>query len=178
MTSFGSMSVRQQPELPQAGMKWKKLGLFRRIYELRGADQRYGSLEWVSALGTQARGEILDVSWSFHRAGLVKPVVTASPSGGGQTAILRFSWSGGGLLELENDRRYYWKKMSFWGCEWAFVDESGALVVRFRPEGILRQCASVELPADQAHGGDIPLLVLLGWYLRVLAEGDAAVVAA
>ena len=170
--------MRPQQEMLSPGMKWKKLGLFRRIYELRGADQRLGSLEWGSAIGSQARGEILDSTWSFRRTGFLKPIVTARPAGGGAAAILHCRWSGGGLLELENGRRYLWKKVSFWGCQWAFLDESGAARVRFRPEGILNSCCSVDLAADQAQDSDIPLLVLLGWYLKVLAEGDAAIVAA
>jgi hypothetical protein len=169
--------MRQRPDLPD-GLKWKKLGLFRRIYELRGEDQRYGGLEWGNAFGTQARGEILESFWSFRRTGLFKPVVTARPAGGGAAAILRCSWSGGGILQLENGRRYLWKKMSFWGCEWAFLDETGAVVVRFRPEGILRCGGIVDLATERAQGADIPLLVLLGWYLKVLAEGDAAVAVA
>ncbi|HEU5181670.1 MAG TPA: hypothetical protein VFW45_12845 [Candidatus Polarisedimenticolia bacterium] len=169
--------MRPQPELPQAGMKWKKLGIFSRRFELCREDQRFGSLEWQSVLGSQARGEILGSVWSFRRHGLLKAMVTLRRPGTEAAAgIFRYGWSGDGLLELEDGRRYQWKRLSFWGCRWVFLDHAGNEKVRFRLEGFLHGCATVEL-ADE-RDGDVPILVLLGWYLRVLAEGDAAVVAA
>jgi len=174
---FGSMSVRQQPELPQAGMKWKKLSLFSRSYELRAGDQRFGSLAWGNLFSNQARGEILGSAWTFRRHGILKAIITLRRPGSEAAAgVFRYGWSGDGILELESGRRYHWRRLSFWGCRWAFVDDAGRDKARFRLEGFLHGCASVELSED--NEGDTPLLVLLGWYLRVLAEGDAAVVAA
>jgi len=164
-------------ELPQAGMKWKKLNIFRRSFELRAQDQRFGTLEWESMLGNQARGEILGSAWVFRRHGFLKQIVTLRKPGTEAAAgIIRYCWSGDGVLELESGRRYHWKRLSFWGCRWAWVDDAGTEKIRFRLEGFLHGCASVEL--SDGRDGDVALLVLLGWYLRVLAEGDAAVVAA
>ncbi len=163
--------------LPQAGMEWKKLGIFRRSFELRAGDERFGRLEWDSMLSNQARGEILGSAWSLRRHGIFKAIVTLRVAGAEAVpGIFRYHWNGEGTLELESGRRYHWRRLSFWGCRWAFVDDAGIEKVRFRLEGFLHGCASVELAED--NEGDTPLLVLLGWYLRVLAEGDAAVVAA
>ncbi len=171
------MTVRPQPELLKAGMKWKKLSFFRRSFELRAEDQRFGTLEWESILSNQASGEIAGSPWTFRRHGLLKATVTLRRPGTETAAgIFRYGWSGDGILDLEDGRRYQWRRLSFWGCRWAFVDDAGNEKVRFRLEGFLHGCASVDLSDDQ--DGDIPILVLLGWYLRVLAEGDAAVVAA
>ena len=170
--------MRSHEEMPTSGMKWKKLSLFRRSYELRAGESRYGSLEWGNAFGTQARGEILGSVWRFRRSGIFKPIVTVQSFETGTTGILRCHWNGEGTLELEGGRRYHWRRLSFWGCRWAFLDDAGVSRVRFRPEGLLRCCGLVDVPEEGGRGSDIPLLVLLGWYLKVLAEGDAAVVAA
>ena len=171
--------MRSHEEMPTSGMKWKKLRWFRRSYELRAGERRLGGLEWGNPFGTQAGGEVQGAAWSFRRTGIIHPIVTLRPAGSEtEPGVFRYGWTGDGTLHLESGRRYLWRRMSFWGCNWAFLDETGAAVVRFQAEGVFSCCSAVEFQAGGAPSGDAPLLVVLGCYRKVLAEGDAAVVAA
>ena len=92
---------------------------------------------------------------------------------------------GDGWLEPVRGNRFHWKAMNFWGTAWGFFDAKEALLFALKPgvenprlPDFLKTQAVVEL-APQGRGlSELPLLLMLGWCLMILLQGDSAAEAA
>jgi hypothetical protein len=67
---------------------------------------------------------------------------------------------------------------SFWQTKLQFTTESGSPLVQFNTGGMIHLNATVEIDPAAEHVAELPLIVLLGWYLVVMMHNDAAASAA
>ena len=82
---------------------------------------------------------------------------------------------GKGQLVLPDGRSYGWKMTSFWGSRWAFVDDSDRPLVSFTSRNrFFRAGCDVELGAGTLARPELPIFVLLGWYLLLKRREDSA----
>ena len=88
-----------------------------------------------------------------------------------EVATYHAGWTGHGVLELGQGRRFQWAAADFWRSQWAWQGADGSTLVRFRSARVEVDPAAVTLP-------ELALLVSLGWYLLVLLarESDEAAV--
>ncbi len=149
-------------------------------YEFRAGAEVVGTLRWQKPFGSLALAEVADARWSFKRSGFLRPVVTARPSeAAAEPSMLRPNWRGEGPLFCPGGRSYTWTSLSYWRCEWAFLDSRGETLVRFTPDpGRGKAAAEITLSPSALAVPDLPLLVLFGWYLLVLASEDEEAAAA
>lgn len=154
-----------------------------RWFELHSADSRVvGSLGFEKAFGTSARADCADVAWTFKRVGFLNARVTIRRLGSqADVAVYHPKVFGGGLLQTSEGRISYWRQMNFWATEWSFTDTNGVPLVIFKPgaesqslSNLFKSQSSVELALDEKDPTELALLVLLGWYLMVMSQEDAA----
>ncbi len=166
---------------------WGRAGVRRREYELRAGGEILAMLGWQR--GSLAIARVANGCWSFKRAGLCHPRVTVRTFGtDSEVATYHAGWTGRGVLELRQGRRFQWAAADFWRSQWAWQAADGSTLVRFRnarsPGGLGGQAgqgARVEVEPAAVALPELALLVSLGWYLLVLLareSDEAAAIAA
>jgi hypothetical protein len=176
-------SIREVAERP---LRWTQPSALSREYELRDGDEVLATLRWQKTFGSLALAESADGAWSFKRSGFLGPKVTVRvPGSETEVGVFKPGWRGEGTLRLSNGRGYQWVNTSFWHSEWAFADEAGEPLIRFKPEFdstavplFFTHAAAVKLEPSALSVPDLSLLTVLGWYLMVLMSEDAAGAAA
>ncbi len=159
---------------------WVQPAAFQRSYELRSENALFGRLVFQSALGTLATAETSAGSWTFKRSGFLNPLVTIRKSGEqNETALFHPQFQGTGWLSVNNNRAFLWKSTNFWGSEWGFFDAKGGTLCLLRPGtpkpqivNLIKSQSTLEIKPDARSIAELPLLVMLGWYLMILHQAD------
>ena len=162
-------------------------GLDNRWFELRAGDGIVATLEFETLCGSLARAQSADGSWTFKRVGFFNPRVTVRKAGQeADLAVYTPRWTGReGTLEFPDGRVFGWVQANFWATKFQITDAAGYSLVSFesgaeksRLSDIFKTQARVEIGRRGRALPELPLLVLLGWYLIILQKQDAAAVAA
>lgn len=157
-----------------------------KLFELRTAEGLVGTLRWERALGTLATADLDGRRWTFKRVGFWNPRVTVRDAGSPEdAAVFQPTLWGGGTLVFPSGRRFEWRPINFWATRWAFFDERSVSLFTLR-EGaddaqladLFKTQAIVEVAPAGRECGELPPLVLLGWYLFVSRQDEVAAVAA
>jgi hypothetical protein len=175
------MSPQNRLDQISEEINWLQPKVLKREYELRIGEQVAGTLRWQKGWGSLALAEWNSNQWTFKRVGFWQPRVTVRiPGFEEDTAIFRPNWNGNGTLELVAGRRLNWVATRFWRSEWSFLLEDGTELVRFRPKfGLATVKARLKVKPAAHAVPELPLLLLLGWYLLLLRfEDDAGATAA
>jgi hypothetical protein len=109
-------------------------------------------------------------SWTFMGAGFFKRRVTIRESGAkDDLAVFRPNLRGDGWVEFFKGSKFQWKSTDFWGVEWGFsnVQEELLFVLKSKPSYPLQIQSIVEIGVQSHDLDELPLLLMLGWYLRV-----------
>jgi hypothetical protein len=170
-----------------APLYWAQPKAFERRFVLRTGEHELAWLEFRSAFGSLALAEAAQGRWSFKRVGFLNPRVTVRlPDSEDDLAIYTPRWTGGGGgLEFPGGRAYVWQAANFWASQFCWRHMLGDDLVLFSPgseehtlSNLVKHQAQVILAAAARSLPDLPLLVLLGWYLMILQHDDAAATAA
>lgn len=141
-------------------------------FELRtAADEVVGRLQ----LDQSWRGDsdTADQRWTFKREGFWHPRVTVRvPGTDVNLAIFYTSWKKGGTLELDGGRWLRLRLPNLLRWKWSWTDMHGKPLVHLE-KGLLMRDGRVTIEADAAESPEVPLLVVLGWYLLVIWALDA-----
>ena len=167
--------MKKISQLTTRDLKWIQPSTFRMLYELRTNGELAGMLSFRSAFGTLATGESEDGCWTFKRVGFFQTRVSIRVSGeADDLAIFRNNtWSGGGTLEVRGGKRFL-ADTNFWHSNLQFKTESGEALVQFKTGGLIHLNATVEIEPRAAGLEQLPLIVMLGWYLILMMNSDSA----
>jgi hypothetical protein len=167
--------MRRISDLIGEQLKWVQPGALKMHYELRAADELAASLHFRSSFGSFATAESADGCWTFKRVGFWQTGVTVRHCGGNDDiAIFRNNtWSGGGTLEFPDGGRIL-ASTNFWQTRFEFKTESGETLVEFETGGLIHISAIVEIKPGAVAMPELPLIVMLGWYLVVMMRMDSA----
>jgi hypothetical protein len=165
---------------------WVQPKAFERWFELRAGDQVIATLEWETSCGTLARGSAPDGSWTFKRVGFLNPRITVRQSGSEvDIAVFWPRLMGDGTLEFASGSAFRWQSTNFWGTDWMFAANDGTPLLALKQgskEGrlsdLFKTQSLVEIHPGAGAVPELPLLVLIGWYLMILRQDDAAAGAA
>jgi hypothetical protein len=166
--------MKRMAEVADRGLVWVQPSVMKDAYELRAGDEVVATL--VFRRSTLATAETGDRSWTFKREGFWRPQVTVRAADSEQNeAIFRPGWAGGGTLELGGGRTLRLGAANFWHTQWDWQLPDGSTAVHFKSRsGFLKSGAEVQIEDGARHLPELPLLVVLGWYLLVLFARDAA----
>ena len=162
-------------------------GLDNRWFELRAGRDVVATLGFETLCGSLAGAQSADGSWTFKRLGFFNPRVTVRRAGEEvNLAIYTPRWTGReGTLEFPDGRVFGWVQANFWATKYQITDTAGYSLVSFesgaeksRLSDVFKTQARVETGPRGRALPELPLLVLLGWYLIILQKQDAAAVAA
>ena len=161
-------------------VSWVGHGWVKRSYELKSESALFATLAWESAFGSLARAKTANAEWTLKRVGFFNPKATVRASEGeADLAVYHPDWIGNGRVELPGGKAWRWKCLGFWRSRYGFVDEAEQPIVEFHAN-TLKVPPSAEVVI--AHGGlklpELPLLVVLGWYVTILTFDDMVTIAA
>jgi hypothetical protein len=172
------------------GLIWTKPRWSKSRFELHAADDTILATLTCDR-GTRAQAQWGDIHYQFSRQGWLRPrilvhtvdssEVRAEGEAGSSVATLA---QHGGPHSFPDGQSFLWKKPKWLTNERIWVDGAATELVRFHPTR--HRTVVVTTPPEVTHWPELPLLILLGQYLIVLAAQDteaagtaaAAVVAA
>jgi hypothetical protein len=175
--------MRALREVAGGELAWVQPARAKQSFELRAAGRAQGAPELDEVVGTLvwermslATGETADGRWTFKREGFWHPRVTVRLGGSDvNVAVFQPSWTGGGTLELGSRTQLRFGAANFWRSQWDWLDAQDKPLVHFKSrQGLLKLEGQVEIEPGVAASPDVPLLVVLGWYLLVLLSRDAS----
>jgi hypothetical protein len=173
--------MRAIQEAAPSNLSWQQPRALKAEYELRAGDELLATLRKSGAFGMPMEAEIGAFRFTLKTEGFVRSRITVREAGAtGEPAIFgRAGFLGKGQLALPDGRSYRWKMASFWGGRWAFVDDSDRPLVSFTSRNrFLRAGCDVEIAPGALARPELPILVVLGWYLLLRMQEDSAATAA
>jgi hypothetical protein len=165
--------VRPISEVAGEELLWIQPAARKREHELRAGEDVVATLCFQR--GSLADAEADAQHWTFKRQGFWHPRITVRvPGSDADIAVFHAHWASGGTLEFADGRTVRLASANFWQSEWVWQEKDQPLI-RFKGRhGIVKAKGAVEIQPGAAGLPDVPLLVLLGWYLILLHAEDAA----
>ena len=161
---------------------WVQPKILDRQFVLRSSENIFGTLSFETAFGTLATATSATGRWTFKRVGFLNPRVTIRE--GGANADLAVYWPklwSDGWIEFAQGNKFHWKSLKFWGTEWGCANAQEEMLFVLRPgtekhqlSDLLKTQAVVDIQSHAYDIEELPLLVMLGWYLMILNEADTA----
>jgi hypothetical protein len=146
----------------------------KQAFELQAANEVVATLQFSRA--SLAAAETAEQKWTFKREGFWHPQITVRMPGSDiNMAVFKPAWGGGGTLELAQGRLLHFGAANFWHSQWSWADPAGQPLVNFKSHAsLLKTEGQVVIEAGGSAVPELPLLVVLGWYLLILFARDAA----
>jgi hypothetical protein len=167
--------------------EWVQPKTFERKFELRLGDLIFARIDFQKMTGSLAVAECDSDRWTFKRVGFFNPRVTIRQEGTEvDRGIYTPKWSGAsGTLQMADGTSYQWRSANFWATRMEWSDSTGKALVTFRSgvdnskfSDVFKTQATLEFSPEARPASELPLLVLLGWYLVILHHEDTAATAA
>ena len=161
------MTLYTALQCPNCQLRWRQSNLLGTKHELRADGKQIASLHFRDPFDSTAAAQSADGAWEFRRAdrGLTR-VMRRIDQAGTDTEIAVFSQNAvfGGELRLHDGRRLPAVTYA-WLSRLEFRNERDEDLVGFEPTGLFRLSATVSVRAPPSCAQELPLLVMLGWYL-------------
>lgn len=172
--------MRMLHEVRRDELVWVKPKWSRFFFELRAGETVVATLAWTG--GSRAVAECAGARYRFSREGWLRQriLVREGASGGAsgddapeETVATFARRRGDGTLTFPDGRTFLWRKPRVWTSERVWADRNETVLVRFNP--VTRESPVTVLSQPPAADlAELPLLILLGQYLIVLAAQEAA----
>jgi hypothetical protein len=162
--------MRGISEVVRQELVWVQPTSVRQTYELRAADDDVvGRLQFDSR--SLANGETAWQKWTFRRDGFWTQRVTIRARDSSDAVVVKVAWTGGCTLELSQGRQVRFGAANFWRTRWQWSDvATEAPLVQFKshPGGLMKFGGQVAIDMPAIAYPELPLLIVLGWFLLVL----------
>ncbi len=151
-------------------LQWVQPSIFKRKYELRAGDTVVARLEWVKFLGMGAKVESGDGCWVIDQKGVWKSQVTVKKCDHDEllTTVDEERFKRMQKIQL-SDGRHVTLKANFWRTTFTLETDTREPLAIVRKHGFFSLKFDVELRRKGASYAEFPWLVLLTWYLILVA---------
>lgn len=158
---------------------WSQPHMSEPVYELSRDERLLAVLAFKNAFGSLAEG-ITDAGiFSFKRQGFLKTQITVRLKGDEQNLAVYHTntWSGGGTLELPDGQKFK-VNSNFWESQYEISDTAEKPIIRYHNIGGFKLHGEMVILSESGLEGELPWMVLLGWYLAVMMSREGELVAA
>jgi hypothetical protein len=139
-------------------------------FELCAAGEEFGWLRFEDPAGVRATGELNGQRYTFRHSGGAHPCVFVANEDSTPVAEFVPRLTGGGTVSFANGARYCWNRAKIWSTQWCFRKEGQTSSICLSQQaGALTEGGKVNVCGKAAQVPETAVLVLLAWYLRVLA---------
>ncbi|HAL57639.1 MAG TPA: hypothetical protein DCP63_14515 [Bacteroidetes bacterium] len=160
-------------------LTWVQPSTYKHWYELRSGEQAIATLRLKNIFSSTATSESEEGSCTFERHGVLNKFVTVRVEDKDTTVATyrENKWKRGGTLELPEGKKLLFT-MNFWKSLLEVKTETGETLIHFTIRGVFRLRADVEIRHRAGSLAELPWLVMLGWYVVVMAHRDRSRAAA
>jgi len=165
---------------------WEQPRATRRNFVLRSGKRKFGQLDFRSDFNSLADAISADEAWTFKRAGFISPHVSVRRAGSKiDLATCHPNWTGTeSKIQLSNREAYLWKVANFWATSFSLSNGDGIELVTYRSgseekkiSNLFKNQARAHIALEAWQVAELPLIVMLGWYLVLMQQDDSAAVA-
>jgi hypothetical protein len=154
---------------------WVQPSMLARHFELHSGDDVLGALCFenaATARGTVNRAGKAAESWTIATAGFWKRGIVLREAGAmDDLAVFRSNFRGEGWVQFIRGDKFHWKSTNVWRTEWGFSNAREELLFLLKPKpkpsNPLKVQSLVEIKTPGRDLDELPLLLMLGWYLNV-----------
>ncbi|HEY71060.1 MAG TPA: hypothetical protein G4O08_10805 [Anaerolineae bacterium] len=161
-------------------LMWKQVRFGADHFQLLAGEDCVGELYWTKWFSDLAVAQCAHGTWHMDRPDFFADrVIVTDPATEQRVAIFVKGCFGDGPLTMRDGREYEWARTKTFRNYWALFNEGGEVIFEIRA-GMrwFKHEADVVLHAAASKEPDLPLLLLLGWYLVFMAIQDSAAVGA
>lgn len=165
------MSIYEPLTTCDGELAWVPTSAFKRDSELRDGSNVYGRLEWQSAFRAVATASAFGAVWRFELEGFLlrQWIRVYRPDSSTAIAVFQAAPSFNGVVEFADGRAYYWDS-NFWLTKWIWSTGENLELARVSRHLTVRPEGSVLVPTELLAHDDLPLLLLLGWYIITIVS--------
>ncbi|HKW13129.1 MAG TPA: hypothetical protein VJS69_01450 [Candidatus Krumholzibacteria bacterium] len=158
-------------------LKWSQPSMRKQEYALHAGEELAATLVFPNSFRSNATGESEDGSWDFTREGPFHTRIVVRRSGSPEEIAVfkKSAWKACGTLELP-DGRTYRSASNFWASRYGFTDSDAQPLVDLKNCGVLHRAANLTIAPRAADIPELPMMVMLAWYLDVMMQNDTVAV--
>ncbi len=155
---------------------WQQPKRFKRFFTLEAGDACYATLYWEKSCRFTASAFTADGQWEFAHQGFLQSRIPVREGGAKAELGLFLTRRYGGLLTLSEKESYHWKLSGMLWAESTWVSMQGMPLLHCTPRHWSTTKASLVIAPQATTLPDLPLLVALDWYIRLMMFAFAGAV--
>jgi hypothetical protein len=165
---------------------WEQPKLSQRNYILRSEEDTFGQLHFNSAFNTTADATSSDEHYVIKQMGFLSGRISVqSVNSAVDLASYWPDWTGTvGEILFSTGEKYSWGATNFIATKFAINVIDGPELITYlsgsrnrKFSNLFKQQAHIVIAPEAWRINELPILVLLGWYLVIVRMEDAAVIA-
>jgi hypothetical protein len=165
---------------------WEQPKVSQHFYVLRSLDESIAQLEFVSTINSNANSSAGDEHWTFKQLGFFSTRVSVHPLDSEvELASYQPNWMGtSGEIQFSMGGIFTWAVMDIMGTRFSISKLDGPELITYfsgarsrKFSNLFKQQAQMVIAPDALQTKDLSVLVLLGWYLVIIHNEDAALAA-
>jgi len=162
---------------------WEQPKALQTRFILVAGEDIYAKLDFNSGFSTSAEAATNEDRWTFKRVGLFSTRVIVRQAGSQvDFATYNPGWTGiQGKIHFATGCQYDWKVANFWASRYLLSSDNGLALITFLSgsreknfASIFKQQAQVVIAPEAWQLKELPILVLLGWYIVILHIYDSS----
>jgi hypothetical protein len=161
-------------EITSNEIAWSQPDWRKHEFEIRAGGEIIGTLSWERDFESLAIARTADGVWTFRRGGFIRPWVSIRAEGEDwDIARVQVNWSGNGMLDFSDGRRFHWGYTNLTCTEWRWDWTDGTSLIEIKSEPRTGDTEGIiEIHRQAISIPDASMLILLGCYLIVLSSHD------
>ena len=155
-------------------LNWVRPGIFKRSYELHAGDIVVATLGWSTILSMEAKAESADGCCKFARKGIWKTEITVTQCEHAEPLVtfMGARISRNQKIDLPGGKQVF-LKTNFWRTRYTLETDTREPLAIISRERFFSGANHLELRRRGTSYAEFPWLVLLMWYLILLARRRA-----
>ncbi len=156
-------------------LSWRQPRAFKLEFELKHGEEVVARFHFPKLFSHEAIGESADGCWKFRRRGFLRRRFEIIPCNNELpiATLIPDMWERGGELVLSKGRKLHLSS-NWWKATHSVKTDSGETLLECTKRGIFKAAADVRFRAKAEEYTELPWIIMLVWYLIILARRRAA----
>lgn len=157
---------------------WQQPRWYKRYFTLQAEETCYATLQWGRPLSFTASAHTADGQWEFAHKGLLQSRIPVRDGVTKTELGIFLTRRYGGMLTLSGNESYIWKMSGMAWTESTWSMKQGSSLLHCTRRHLSTTKASLVITPEATTLPDLPLLVALDWYIRLMMFAFAGTVMA
>ena len=147
-------------------------------FEFLENDQTFASIDYPKRFQKKATLSAGNQKWEIQRRGWWKHTIEIAADQSPYTKLSAIqNWKGQMFIRTDDNRQFYLKKKGFWKPAWHWLNEKEEPVVEINPCVGWPKRKRGTITIHNSNDTNLTFLALIGWFVSLTAQEDAATAA-